>query len=670
MIPTYIYQKYTKPVDILFLNLSNVIGNPVYPYAFVQVSAMLRQADLSVIRWDGIGLNGKQQLDCIEQLVLNHHPKAVFFTIRQADSTIADDYLTGLDHNEKSCFPMEDIYTAIQRIRRISPAIIVIGGFGFTVNPGSAAKYLQPDIGIVGEPDDLIAHFHKILQGQTHGVDNLLYYQNGQWHQNKRVFYGPLIETEYTTDIIDEIISFHGERLIREAHLAPVPGLGSADNTGLSIAIEISRGCPCHCTFCCEPEVKGHKVRLRCLDVIEDEIQRLLHYGLRYYWFVCSELNFCKNHILALAERLIDINQDLSMPIYWRAYLLPVKFTKNELRILLRSGMMLEQNESFTDLYNETLKKMNQPYRVKHALEHIQKIMELNEESEFAHRKISRWPLWSWLANPYAGLDSVQQTLKQFSQYGLDLKYDMAKGYPALRVYECLQNLPKNVNDFTKTITKHKITPESLVHPSFYYNQELLNHFGSINALNDFIFYAHETLLSRHYRITRNWTIWSLHQDETLLSEVMQKLEIQPLPEWVDHPDLGNKHPQQLRMSALWYWKQASENWSNFTQKIAVETPARQNALISALLHQGFSHQRDQWLDLFIHLKLCSAEKNMPTASPYFAIVAILSQGFSTKEQLIDTIKYQYSPEAILWFEYYYYALNINLYSSLNFLIF
>ena len=154
-------------------------------------------------------------------------------------------------------------------------------------------------------------------------------------------------DIEYTADIIDEIFRFHGERELRNTHLADVPGLGTGDDSGRSIAIEISRGCPCTCAFCCEPKVKGQTVRLRNLDVIEAEIHNLLQYGLRYYWFVCSELNFAKDHVLALAERVIRINQSLPRPIFWRSYFLPTQFNKDELRLLLRSGLLLEQNGPF-----------------------------------------------------------------------------------------------------------------------------------------------------------------------------------------------------------------------------------------------------------------------------------------------------------------------------------
>ncbi|MFB2980706.1 B12-binding domain-containing radical SAM protein [Microseira sp. BLCC-F43] len=382
MLPVYTGIRPPKPVDILFLNLSNLPGRPVYPYAFVQVSALARRAGLSVVRWDGLDLSRQQKLDCIAQLVKDHQPRAVAFTVRQADSVAADNYIS-IDSKtppKNPWFPVEDTRAAILRVREVCNAKIFAGGFNFTVNSVSAAEYLKPDFAIVGEPDEFLQHFDEVLMGRTEGISNLLYRADGEWRQNQRVFWGPLDDIEYTEDIIDEIFRFHGERPLRNAHLEAVPGLGSYKETGISIAIEIARGCPCSCVFCCEPKVKGTTVRLRNLDVIEAEIHNLLRYGLRYYWFICSELNFAKDHVLELAERVIRINETLPLPIFWRSYFLPVKFNKDEFRLLLRSGLLIEQSGPFTTLSDENLKQMREPYRVRHALQHIKNLMELNEE--------------------------------------------------------------------------------------------------------------------------------------------------------------------------------------------------------------------------------------------------------------------------------------------------
>lgn len=658
-----------EPLDILFINLSNWPGNPVYPYAFVQVSALARRAGLSIRRWDGLGLSREQQLGCISDLVRRHQPRAVGFTIRQADSTESDEYLGTKAESTKRWFPMEDTHAAIQRIREISTAKILLGGFTFTVNPVSAAEYLKPDFGIIGEADDFIARFHEVMAGKTAGVANLLYRQDGEWRQNERVYYGPLNDLEYTPEIIDEICRFHGERPFRETHLSPVPGLNTAHDTGRAIAVEISRGCPCHCAFCCEPLVKGRSVRLRDLDVVEAEVRNLLGFGLRYFWFVCSELTFTKKHVMELAERLIRINRTLELPIYWRAYFLPVKFNKDEFRILLRSGLMLEQNGPFSDLSNETLKQMHEPYRVKHALQHVRDLIELNEEPEFAYRKMERWVLWSWLANPYSTRETVRQTVETLSELKLDLHFDYAAGYPALRVYEGLTNLPEGTQQRAEIVTGDPETARSIIHPAFYYSKDLLEHFGGIDPLHDFLFYAHETLVSKHYRVTRDWIGWSLMQPPAQIEELLEPVRYVPvnMPGWVDHTELGEYHPGYWRESACECWEAAGRDWQRFRAAIEVRGTAIANAMIAALLHQGFVHAQASWEALFADLGLLDDKAGTPLCSPYRISTRLLPR-FPEEQALYAYGEKYFGSRAAFLLRYYVYALNVRLRPELRFL--
>jgi hypothetical protein len=657
------------PVDILFVNLSNWPGRPVYPYAFVQVSALARQAGLSVVRWDGLGLRREHQLECIAHLVAEHRPRAVAFTIRQSDSTIASDYevADGDTCPKHPWFPVEDTRAAIQLVREVSDAAVLVGGFTFTVNPVSAAEYLQPDLGVVGEPDEFLDCFDQVLDGRTHGVSNLLYRADGQWRRNQRVFHGPLADLEYTEEIVDELFRFHGERVLRSTHLADVPGLNTADDTGRSIAIEISRGCPAACAFCCEPAVKGRAIRLRPLDVVEAEIRNLLRYGLRYYWFVCSELNFTRDHVLELAERLIRINESQPRPIYWRSYFLPVRFDKDELRILMRSGLLLEQNGPFSDLSDQTLRQMREPYRAKHALRHIKDLIALNQEPEFQSRKMSRWILWSWLWNPFATLESVRSTLHAFSAEGLDLLYDQAEGYPALRVYECLDRIPEEARRHAIVVTGSEATPKSLVHPAFYYSRDLVEHFGGIPEVHRFQAYAHDTMLSRRYRTTRDWPFFARSLGSSGLRKVVaplihEDLDMVTLPPWIDHPDLGDRHPRNGKGGA----RVALDIGG--VEELAVEASYPEgDAVLSFLLHAAFAVSRHEMAELFEWYDLPVDGDGFPPASPFRALSTLL-QCHDTESSLLADAEKRFCSRQVALLRYYLYAIDVRLEPKHSFL--
>ena len=671
--PAYTGIRPRKPVDILFLNLSNLPGRPVYPYAFVQVSALARRAGLSITRWDGLELSLQHKLECIAQLIKNHQPRAIAFTIRQADSVAANNYISIDAKNpaKNPWFPVEETRAAILHVRQLTDAKIFVGGFNFTVNSVSAAEYLQPDFGILGEPDEFFQHFDEVLQGRTEGISNLLYRANGRWQQNQRVFWGPLDDIEYSEDIIDEIFRFHGERTLRNAHLDSVPGLGSYKDTGISIAIEIARGCPCACVFCCEPKVKGTTVQLRNLDVIEAEIHNLLRYGLRYYWFICSELNFAKDHVLELAERVIRINEALTNPIFWRSYFLPVKFSKDEFRLLLRSGLLIEQSAPFSTLSDENLKQMREPYRVRHALEHIKNLMELNEEPEFAERRQPRWVLWSWLGNPYATLDSIRTTLETFTQNQLDLKFDEADSYPALRVYECLDNLPEEARQQVITVTQNEETPKTLIHPSYYYNSKLLEHFGGIGEIHNFMQYARETFLSRYYRLTRNWHLFAQSIDFSQLNELMSclkdmSLEGVQLPPWVEHPDLGMLNPIHWQEQAYALLQQENSKLKEFINKTDI-SQGDENAILAFIFHTAFSTNRQEMIPVFEKLKLPVDPEGYPPSSPYLAVSKLI-KFYTSEASVFEIIHQEFSLKQLTLLRYYIYATDIRFDPKYTFL--
>lgn len=654
------------PIDFLFINLSNLPGRPVYPYAFVQVSALARQAGLSVVRWDGLDLSRQHKLECIEHLIHTHQPRAIGFTVRQADSVAADNYISvdGVTPPKSPWFPLEDTRAAISRVRELCDAKIIVGGFNFTVNAEAAAQYLQPDLGILGEADELFWHFDEVLAGRTEGIANLLYYAGGQWQRNQRVYWGPLNEIEYSADIVDEIFRFHGERALRNAHMEEVPGLGSYKDTGLSIAIEISRGCPCSCAFCCEPLVKGKTVRRRNLDVVEAEIHNLLRHGLRYFWFICSELNTSKKHVMELAERLIRINQTLKHPIFWRAYFLPGVFKKDEFRLLRRSGLLIEQSGAFTTLDDENLEKMREPYRVKNALEHINNMMELDQEPEFAKMRQPRWVLWSWLGNPYATLASIRTTLDTFCKEGLDLKYDEADSYPALRVYPILDKLPEAAKREAITVTGHPETPKSLIHPSYYYNGEFVAHFSGIAGVHDFMQYARETFLSRYYRLTRNWCAFAQALGSPLLAQITAPLQAHDLaaidlPPWVGHPDLGPQDPHLWRQPAQALLRQGSTALQPLFDD-SRPIPNDSNAMLALMLHGAFALARREMMPLFRKFGLPLDADGYPPVSAYLVVSTLLR--FHVDEvTLLTSVEREFGPLQTGLFRYYLVALNVRL---------
>ena len=332
--------------------------------------------------------------------------------------------------------------------------------------------------------------------------------------------------------------------------------------------------------------------------------------------------------------------------------------------MLLRSGLLLEQNGPFSDLSDDTLKQMREPYRARHALQHIKDLIELNEEPEFKARRLPRWILWSWLANPYATLDSVRTTLEIFSKEKLDLKYDQAEGYPALRVYECLDNLPEQTKQEAIIVTQDDATPKTLIHPAFYYSHKLVEHFGGLAEVHEFLNYAQETLLSRYYRVTRDWRFFAQSLEFPTLQEIVAllkdaDLETIQLPPWVEHPDLGQLNPTYWREQASVLLQQKNSALEQLTKEAHPKQDAG-NAILAFILHAAFSASRKDLAVVFEKLELPLDCEGYPPASPYLTLSTLI-RFHTTEASVLEAMKKDFSPKQLALFRYYLYAINVQL---------
>jgi hypothetical protein len=330
----------------------------------------------------------------------------------------------------------------------------------------------------------------------------------------------------------------------------------------------------------------------------------------------------------------------------------------------LRSGLLIEQSAAFSTLSDENLKQMREPYRVRHALQHIKNMMELNEEPEFQKRRQPRWVLWSWLGNPYATLDSIRTTLETFTQENLDLKFDVADSYPALRVYDCLDNLPEEVRKEAITVTQNDETPKTLIHPSYYYNSKLKEHFGGIGEIHNFMQYVRETFLSRYYRLTRDWRLFArsleFPQLEGLFS-CLKGIESESIqqPAWVEHPDLGKLTPI--------YWQEKAHillhQESSKLQQLIGQTELKQdegNAILAFIFHTVFSVNRQEMIPIFEKLKLPVDSEGYPPVSSYLTFSTLI-KSHTSETSVFEVVQQEFSLKHLTLLRYYLYAIDIRL---------
>ncbi|NVB36543.1 hypothetical protein G6O69_01775 [Pseudenhygromyxa sp. WMMC2535] len=487
------------PIDLLLLNASNYPGQPIFPYAFVQVSALARARGLAVTRLDLLGRPRDEWPALIAEHIAEHSPRMVGFHIRQQDSQYLHQYkqVSGLSRPKTRYFPVDDTRWLIEQVRERSDAPVVVGGFGFSVHAARAYEFLGPDYGVCGGPDAFFEHFEALV---SRDVDDASSVANLIWRDSQgvvqfgpREFFEPASHVEYDDRIFSELCQFYARHGVRLS----LGGLGEVD-----VPVEIMRGCPCKCYFCTEPTVKGRKVRKRDLDVVMAEVEFLAARDVRCVWFICSELNMAgMSHPLALAERMQAFNRDRgSRRVLWKAYNMPRPgMTREQLRFMMSTGYIPGWNE-FTSFDDTNLARTRMPYRSADVVAYLNDVLELSEDREIYYGPpLVKFEMF--LGNAYMDAAALRNTLAVVDREGFQTRHPYGGAILATRVYELDGALGCGTSE-----TSFSIGPEGptespdLLRPTFHYSPALLDALGSRARVEDFLRYVGSTFLSYRYR--------------------------------------------------------------------------------------------------------------------------------------------------------------------------
>lgn len=469
-------------VDFLLLNVSNYPSNPIFPYAFVQVSALARKNKLTTTRLDLYGSATATWKEKIQQAIQKTKPRMIGITLRQVDSLIEGDYLT----NAKKYLPAKETRILIEMIRSTTSTPIVVGGFGFTTYAEELVTYLQPDFGVRGEPDDFLEKFEKILLGlQLDDVQNLIYRDpNGLYQFNKRRNYGPFQETEYTDEIANELIAFYGD-------LKPI-----------CVPIEVMRGCPMRCYFCSEPAVKGLRLNKRDLDVVMKDVEFMaVNKGIRNFWFVASELNVAGPALaLEIARRMIAFrDQSQIKDIQWFGYLLPKIKDPTIIKLLADSGHCWSWNE-VQSLCDKNLKETKVPYKVDEALIFYTEVMK-----ERLLRTGEKASLSFFMGNAFSTPSTIITTLTRIEDENLHGKIGRSAFISGTRIFPSrIDSLPKDHGPFTRySAEDRRVGAKSLLRPTYYLPPQISEVLGGPVETMRFFYYLSGTFVT-HDLVGRN----------------------------------------------------------------------------------------------------------------------------------------------------------------------
>lgn len=499
---------------VLLLNAGNMESFPVYPYAFIQVPAVARGANIEVVCQDLLGIPTDEWPGTVKSLHEQHEPAMWLITLRNTDSMVLVDYLPEAqdEASGNAYFPIEATKRLIETIRALSDIPIAVGGFAFSLLAKELMPILRPDFGVAGGPDGFFTHFQDILRGEYGQVANLLYFEGDEVIANERTFFPPSTEMEYTPRAIKEMMAFYDR--------FPEPGLQGAP-------VEIVRGCNHACLFCCEPLVAGGQVQYREIRAIMGDIELLLENGISKIYMISSEANPEGNaFILGLADRIRALNegQPATRQISWFGANFLLTFDTDDYRRLYASGFTGGWFD-ITGLEDRNARAMRTPYRNETLLKHLKDYVQYQRDegdrsaavaAGVAQDEAIRWTMF--LGNPATTMQTIRETIAIANNQGLARSFDRCYPVRPLRVFDYEEPTRETLEVTFSIDSRLQRVAYQQTMPSFAYPPALLKRLGSEEAIESMFDHIGETYLSRHYEETRDWAAFLEEQAPAALA--------------------------------------------------------------------------------------------------------------------------------------------------------
>jgi hypothetical protein len=602
---------------VLLLNASNMDTFPVYPYSFIQVSAVARRSGIKVVCRDLLGIPKSRWGETIQGLIFQHNPSMILVTLRNTDTLTVTDYERDASQDDQNppYFPIERTKGLITAIRQVTNLGIALGGFGFSILPGELMHYLQPDFGVFGGPDDFFAQFSDIEGGMLERVRNLLYFRDGELISNPRAYFPPFAGGEYTPEVIEEMMAFYAS--------FPDPGFQGAP-------IEIIRGCNQTCVFCSEPLAKGHLVQYRRLASIMKDIQLLADHRITKLYMITSELNPEGNDfILQLADRIRAFNaeRECERKITWFGANYLLGFSTDEYKRLYNSGFTGGWWD-VTALDDENAREMRTPYRNRSLVKNLKlhagakrEFIISPDESE-GNGAVVSWTMF--LGNPATTKETIRETLKIVHQEGIAKLFDSCGLSTHIRVFD-YEEPDEDTLAVTYSVSEDlkRISYQHLL-PSFAFPPALRQDFSEIE-ITELFKHLGETYLSTKYLRTRDWRGF-IDQNTTArnITHWFEELESYRGNQTLDHQGI----PADENIAGLDF---LTTDVSSVDEFLLDEEKCEE--MVNYLLFKSFEH----FPEFFESLDLPGTSQDLVRITPYDLAGSVYSR-WDTKDRFIEEL--------------------------------
>lgn len=268
-----------------------VIPYPVYPLGVAHLCGALQEAGHTTTHFDLLADGG---LEGLEQLLGANGYGLIGLSIRNLDTVDSSD-----PHGY-----LPEIAETVRLVRRLSPAVVVLGGPAFSIMPEEVMAFLGADYGVVGEGEILLPWLAERIAADQPPPEKILYSERKDEAWTQPVF-SPSSLKYYIT---------HGGML----------------------NVQTKRGCPHRCAYCSYPSIEGRTMRYRDPEETAAEVGRLsAEHGARFIFFTDSVFNDAAGHFRLVAEALIRNGNTTP----WCAFFRPQHLNREDMLLMKRAGL-------------------------------------------------------------------------------------------------------------------------------------------------------------------------------------------------------------------------------------------------------------------------------------------------------------------------------------------
>lgn len=204
-------------------------------------------------------------------------------------------------------YDFDSVVRSIEILKQVSPeTVVLIGGVHVSATTTTALEEIKgADFGFAGEGEIGLPMLAKrILRDEQIPLENipgLIWREGSSVRKNARAGIANLDSLGFQAWDLMPPVSYNGSPqggFYKKFPIAP---------------ISTTRGCPYLCTFCGSGVNMGHKLRLRSMDHVLDEMVMLYNdYHVREFHIIDDMFNYYKNRVFEFCQGIRDRKLDVS----------------------------------------------------------------------------------------------------------------------------------------------------------------------------------------------------------------------------------------------------------------------------------------------------------------------------------------------------------------------